>query len=243
VTERHDGRAPSDLREISFEPDCLDFATGSCEVRFGRTRVLCAASVDERVPGWLAGKGRGWVTAEYSMLPAATPSRSKRESEVGKIKGRTHEIQRLIGRSLRACVDMERLGEIQIRVDCDVLQADGGTRTASITGGYVALGLAIQRLTHEGRLSPDASPLIRSVAAVSAGLVDGRAILDLDYIEDSGADVDMNMVFTGEAGLVEIQGTAEGAPFRSEDLASLLDLGRQGAAILTARQRKVLGAR
>ncbi len=239
---RRDGRTPDDLREISIKTGYLAFPAGSCVIRTGRTEVLCAASVEQRVPRWLVGRGKGWVTGEYSMLPASTPERSAREAARGRQGGRTHEIQRLIGRSLRACVDMKRLGERQIRVDCDVLQADGGTRTASITGAYVALALAIRSLEARGAFGDGPSPLVRSVAAVSAGIVGGEALLDLDYSEDSRAGVDLNVVLTGDGGLVEVQGTAEGEPFSGEELQRLLELTRAGARQLTAAQAAALEA-
>lgn len=229
---RHDGRDVDQLREVRFETGFVSNPAGSCLVSFGRTRVLCCASIDPNVPKWLAGKGRGWVTAEYSMLPASTSERNAREVAKGRRGGRTHEIQRLIARALRAAVDLTALGERQIVVDCDVLEADGGTRTASITGGYVALAIALRSI--------DSSALVRPVSAVSCGIVGGRPVLDLDYIEDSGADVDMNFVLTGDGGLVEVQGTAEGEPFTGGDLDGMLALARTGATQLTELQRKAI---
>jgi ribonuclease PH len=232
-TTRADGRAPRDLRAIRFELGVQKWAEGSCLVRFGDTQVLCAATIADRVPPHLRGKGTGWATAEYSMLPRATAERSDRESAKGRIGGRTHEIQRLIGRSLRGVVDLSRLGERTITVDCDVLQADGGTRTASITGGYVALGMALITYGME-RL------LVSKVAAVSVGIVDGVTYLDLDYSEDSRAEVDMNVVGTDTGTYVELQGTAEGRPFDRAAMTSMLDLADEGLATLFAAQAEVL---
>ena len=230
---RGDGRGPRDLRPLHFELGVQKWAEGSCIVSFGDTRVLCAATIADRVPPHLRGKGTGWVTAEYSMLPRATAERSDRESAKGRIGGRTHEIQRLIGRSLRGVVDMSRLGERTITVDCDVLQADGGTRTASITGGYVALGAALITYGMD-RL------LVGKVAAVSVGTIDGRNLLDLDYGEDSKADVDMNVVGTDGGTYVEIQGTAEGRAFDRASANELLDLADEGLARLFEAQAEVL---
>ena len=230
---RHDGRAPDALRTVQLTRGWLDHAEGSCLVEFGRTRVLVAASATEGVPRWRKGSGLGWVTAEYAMLPRATHTRSDRESVRGKIGGRTHEISRLVGRSLRACIDLSLLGESTVAIDCDVLQADGGTRTAAITGAYVALADACASL---GR--PQA--LVRSVAAVSVGIVDGVPVLDLDYPEDVSAGTDMNVVGTGDGELVEVQGTAEGAPFRRDELDALLDLALGGIRELTAVQSAAL---
>ena len=232
-TTRADGRSPRDLRPIRFELGVQKWAEGSCLVRFGDTQVLCAATIADRVPPHLRGKGTGWVTAEYSMLPRATAERSDRESAKGRIGGRTHEIQRLIGRSLRGVVDLTRLGERTITVDCDVLQADGGTRTASITGGYVALGMALITYGME-RL------LVSKVAAVSVGIVEGITYLDLDYSEDSRAEVDMNVVGTDASTYVELQGTAEGRPFDRVAMTSMLDLADEGLATLFAAQAEVL---
>ncbi|AEH08736.1 MULTISPECIES: ribonuclease PH [Protofrankia] len=230
---RSDGRTSGELRPVNITRGWQDHAEGSALIEFGRTRVLCAASVTEGVPRWRKGSGLGWVTAEYSMLPRATNTRNDRESVRGRIGGRTHEISRLIGRSLRTCIDLKILGENTIAIDCDVLVADGGTRTASITGAYVALSDACGWL---GR--PDA--LIRSVAAVSVGVVAGRPLLDLAYDEDSGADTDMNVICTGDGGFVEVQGTAEGLPFDRAMLDQLLDLAVGGCARLTEVQRAAL---
>jgi ribonuclease PH len=230
---RADGRAARQLRPISFQLGVQKWAEGSCLVRFGDTQVLCAATIADRVPPHLRGKGTGWVTAEYSMLPRSTAERSDRESAKGRIGGRTHEIQRLIGRSLRGVVDLSRLGERTITVDCDVLQADGGTRTASITGGYVALGVALITYGMERLLTS-------KVAAVSVGIVDGTGYLDLDYGEDSRAEVDMNVVGTDAGTYVEIQGTAEGKPFDRAAATSMLDLADEGLAKLFAAQAEVL---
>lgn len=237
---RADGRSLDELRPVRITRNWLDHAEGSVLVEFGRTRVLVAASVTEGVPRWRRGSGHGWVTSEYSMLPRATHSRSEREAVKGRIGGRTHEISRLIGRSLRAVVDYRALGENTIVLDCDVLQADGGTRTASITGAYVALSDAVSWLRERGSLVSE--PLIDSVAAVSVGVVGGRAMLDLPYHEDSSADVDLNVVMSGSGNFIEVQGTAEGEPFDREVLNRLLDLGADGCAQLTARQAEVLAA-
>ena len=233
VTVRADGRGPRDLRPISFQLGVQKWAEGSCLVKFGDTQVLCAATIADRVPPHLRGKGTGWVTAEYSMLPRATAERSDRESAKGRIGGRTHEIQRLIGRSLRGVVDLSRLGERTVTVDCDVLQADGGTRTASITGGYVALGAALITYGMERLLTS-------RVAAVSVGIVEGVGYLDLDYSEDSRAEVDMNVVGTDAGTYVELQGTAEGRPFDRASALSMLDLADEGLAKLFAAQAEVL---
>jgi ribonuclease PH len=235
---RPDGRSDDQLREVSFTRGWLDHAEGSVLVEFGATRVLCAASVTEDVPRWRRGGGLGWVTAEYAMLPRATNTRSDRESVKGRLGGRTQEISRLIGRSLRACVDPKALGENTIIIDCDVLQADGGTRTAAITGGYVALADAVGYLRGRNRCHGD--PLVRSVAAVSVGIVDSRPRLDLCYEEDVAAETDMNVVCTGDGGFVEIQGTAEREPFGREMLDRLLGLATGGCAELTRLQREAL---
>jgi ribonuclease PH len=235
---RPSGRAPDALRNVRFTRRFTRHAEGSVLVEFGETRVLCTASVEEKVPPFLKGKGQGWLTAEYGMLPRSTHTRSDREAARGKQSGRTQEIQRLIGRSLRAIVDMERLGERTIQFDCDVLQADGGTRTASITGAYVALHDAISGLLERGLL-PE-SPIREAVAAVSVGVYQGVPVLDLDYPEDSACETDMNVVMTASGGLVEIQGTAEGAPFSRAEMNAMLDLAHAGIADLVARQRAVL---
>jgi ribonuclease PH len=237
---RPDGRQPDQLREVKMTRGWLDHAEGSVLVEFGATRVLCAASVQEELPRWRRGSGQGWVTAEYAMLPRATNTRSDRESVKGKVGGRTQEISRLIGRSLRACIDPGALGENSILIDCDVLQADGGTRTAAITGGYVALADAISWL--KGRKSLKGEPLVASVAAVSVGIVDGEPRLDLCYEEDVAAQTDMNVVCTGDGNFVEVQGTAERAPFDRKLLDGLLDLAVDGCAELTRLQRAALGA-
>jgi ribonuclease PH len=232
-TLRADGRVPTQLRPISFELGVQKWAEGSCIIRVGDTQVLCAASIVDRVPPHLRGKGTGWVTAEYSMLPRATAERTDRESVKGKLGGRTHEIQRLIGRSLRDAVDLTRLGERTITVDCDVLQADGGTRTASITGGYVALAAALITYGMDRHL-------VARIAAVSVGLVDGEALLDLDYSEDSRADVDFNVVGTDTGTFVEVQGTAEGKPFDRAAMEGLMDLASSGLERLFAAQTEIL---
>jgi ribonuclease PH len=237
---RKDGRQPDELREVSIERGWSQQAEGSALVTFGRTRVLCTASVMPTVPRWMAGKGKGWVTAEYAMLPRSTNERMDRESVKGRVGGRTHEISRLIGRSLRAGVDMRALGELSIAVDCDVLQADGGTRTAAITGAWVALAEAIAWAQAEGRVPKSAKPLVDSIAAVSVGIVDGEPALDLDYLEDVRAGTDMNVVATGRGLMVEVQGTAEGAPFDRAELDRLLDLALTGTARLTELQREAL---
>ena len=236
ATPRPDGRTPDELRPITFERDFTDQADGSVLVSFGRTRVLCTASIDESVPRWMKGSGKGWVTAEYSMLPGSSSERIRREVQSGKPSGRTQEIQRLIGRSLRGVCDMKLLGERQVIVDCDVLQADGGTRTASITGGWLALHDALARLVAKGALRRH--PLVDECAAVSVGVVGGRPLLDLPYVEDAGAETDMNVVMTGSGGFIEVQGTAEGAPFSRDELDSLLRLAEGGIAQLVALQRE-----
>jgi len=240
VTQRIDGRQPGQLRPVKITTGVLDFAEGSCIVEFGRTRVLCAASVEERQPGWLRNTQSGWVTAEYAMLPRATHTRSQREVERGRPGGRTQEIQRLIGRSLRGVVNLELLGQRTITVDCDVLQADGGTRTASITGGFVALKMAVDKLIKAGTSSPAA--IMAPVAAVSVGVVKGVPMLDLCYEEDSTAEVDFNVVMTGEDAFVEVQGTAEGKPFSRASMDALVDLARAGIIELFAAQRAALGS-
>lgn len=236
--ERIDGRQQNQLRPISFQRQFTRYAEGSVLVCCGETKVLCNASVEERVPPFMRGEGRGWVTAEYSMLPRATHTRSMREAAKGKISGRTQEIQRLIGRSLRAVTDLKAMGEITVQIDCDVLQADGGTRTASITGAYVALYDAFAGLVKKGVLTE--IPLKDSVAAISVGIVAGRPLLDVNYDEDSKAEVDMNFVITGAGKFVEVQGTAEEEPFSQEELDALRDLALQGCAQLTEFQQQAL---
>jgi ribonuclease PH len=235
---RPDGRAADELRQVRFTRGWLDHAEGSVLVEYGKTRVLCAASATEEVPRWRRGSGLGWVTAEYAMLPRATNTRNDRESVKGRIGGRTHEISRLVGRSLRGCVDYKALGENTIVIDCDVLQADGGTRTAAVTGGYLALADAIGWLRGRGKLK--GNPLVASVAAVSVGIVNGEPRLDLCYEEDSAAETDMNVVCTGTGDFIEVQGTAEGQPFSRALLNSLLDLGVAGCAELTRLQTAAL---
>jgi ribonuclease PH len=235
---RPDGRQPDELRPITFERDYTEMTPGSCLVTFGRTRVLCTASVDEDVPRWMRGRGAGWVTAEYSMLPGASPERIRREVKDGKPSGRTQEIQRLIGRSLRAVCDMRVLGERQILVDCDVLQADGGTRTASICGGYIALHDALTRLVQQGSMA--AHPLTAFCGAISVGIVDGAPVLDLPYVEDVRAEVDMNVVMTSDERFVEVQGTAEGMPFTRGELDSMLALAEAGIAEIIELQREMV---
>jgi len=235
---RADGRAPDQLRPITFDRDFTHMAAGSCLVSFGETRVLCTASIDEDVPRWMRHRGTGWVTAEYSMLPGASPDRIRREVKDGKPSGRTQEIQRLIGRALRIVCDMKALGERQVVVDCDVLQADGGTRTASICGGYVALHDALTRLVDQGTIK--AHPLAARCAAISVGVVGGTPVLDLPYVEDSTADVDMNVVMTSEGRFVEVQGTAEGLAFGRDELDAMLGLAEKGIAEILDLQALVL---
>ena len=236
---RPSGRAPDQMRPISITPHYTRHAEGSCLIAFGETKVLVTASIEEKVPPFLRGKGQGWVTAEYGMLPRATHTRGSREAAKGKQSGRTQEIQRLIGRSLRAVVDLAALGERQIVLDCDVIQADGGTRTASVTGGFVALHQCIQFMRKTGMIS---KPAIKDhVAAISCGIWEQTPVLDLDYAEDSTAETDANFVMTGSGGLVEIQGTAEGAPFTDDQFAALLGLARKGIGELVALQKAVLG--
>lgn len=237
---RADGRAVNELRPISIERGWSEQAEGSALISFGKTKVLCTASFTNGVPRWMAGTGKGWVTAEYAMIPRATNDRNDRESVKGKIGGRTHEISRLIGRSLRAVVDTKALGENTIVIDCDVLQADGGTRTAAITGAYVALADAIEWGRSKKFIGQNSTPLIDSVAAVSVGIIDGVPMLDLQYTEDVRAETDMNVVVTGRGLFVEVQGTAEGVPFDRGELNSLLDLAVAGAADLAALQRNAL---
>ena len=237
---RPSGRAPDELRPVTIEPGFVRTATGSALIACGGTRVICTASVEDRVPRWRAGSGLGWLTAEYGMLPASTGERKQRDATRGRQDGRTVEIQRLIGRSLRGAVDVAALGERTIAIDCDVLEADGGTRCASITGAYVALALACGRLLAEGAI--ERSPLLGSVAAVSCGIVGETALLDLDYPEDSRAEVDANVVMTGDGGLVEVQATAEGTPLARASLDELLELAAAGIAGLRAAQLAAIGA-
>ncbi len=238
MTSRDDGRAADQLRPVTITRNWLDHAQGSCLIEFGRTKVLCAASASEGVPRWRKGSGLGWVTAEYAMLPQATHDRSARESVKGRIGGRTHEISRLVGRSLRAAIDYSALGENTITIDCDVLQADGGTRTAAITGAYVALVDAVEHLRGAGALAGE--PLVESVAAISVGIIDGTPLLDLPYVEDVRAETDMNVVMTGSGAFIEVQGTAEGAPFDKSELDALLELAAGGCADLTRLQSEAL---
>lgn len=235
---RPSGRQPNEMRSVSFERGVAKHAEGSCLVKFGDTHVLCTASLEERVPPWLKGGGKGWVTAEYGMLPRATGDRMNREAAAGKQSGRTQEIQRLIGRSLRAIVDLKALGERQITLDCDVIQADGGTRTAAITGSFLALSDCITWMKAREMFS--VSPLKDHVAAISCGIHNGVPVLDLDYAEDSTADTDANFVMTGSGGIIEIQGTAENEPFSHEMLLKLLDLAKLGIGQLVEKQKKAL---
>jgi ribonuclease PH len=238
--KRQDGRAADELRKVEIQLGFTDNPAGSALIRTGKTMVLCTATLEKSVPAWLRGSGKGWVTAEYSMLPGATDTRGEREAQKGKLSGRTQEIQRLIGRSLRSVIDLNALGERAIYIDCDVLQADGGTRTAAVTGGYVALAAACKRLVEVGMLKQ--SPLHDSVAAVSCGVVGGEILLDLPYAEDSRAEVDMNVVQTGSGRLVEVQGTGEGGTFDRKLLDRMLDVAEKGIAELAAIQARVLGA-
>ena len=235
---RSDNRAPDQMRPVKITPDYLSTAEGSALIELGNTRVICTASVDEGVPNFLRGRGKGWITCEYGMLPRSTLTRTPRESSRGRVGGRTHEIQRLIGRSLRAITDLARLGERTLWIDCDVLQADGGTRTAAITGAFVALGLAMQKLVDAGTLS--AAPIRDYVAATSVGVVDGEVLLDLSYEEDSRAEVDLNFVMTGGKRFVELQATAEQRPFDDAQLKRMMELARKGIELLVARQQAVL---
>ncbi len=230
-------RQHDEMRKVTLERSVARYAEGSCLVSFGETKVLCTASVEERGPGWLRGTGKGWVTAEYAMLPRATHERTRREVTSGKPSGRTQEIQRLIGRSLRSVVDLTAIGERQIVVDCDVIQADGGTRTASITGAWVALHDALKWMETRSMLVKDRPALKDHVAAISCGIVMGKPVVDLDYVEDSGAQTDANFVITGAGGLVEVQGTAEGAPFSEDELMALLGLAKGATARLVAMQK------
>ncbi len=235
---RNSGRQNNELRTISIDIGVNAYAEGSCFIKFGNTQVLCTASIDETVPPFLRGRGKGWITAEYGMLPRSTHNRSKREASNGKQSGRTHEIQRLIGRSLRAAIDLESVGERQILIDCDVIQADGGTRTAAITGGYVALYLAIKKLVHNGLIYKN--PIINQVAAVSCGIVDGFPILDLDYNEDSNAEIDANFVMDSAGGLIEVQASAEQNTFSVMQFNEMIKLAQQGTEILFNIQKKAL---
>ncbi|HKW36912.1 MAG TPA: ribonuclease PH [Burkholderiales bacterium] len=232
-------RKPGELRPIAIERGFTRHAEGSVLIAFGDTRVICTASIEDGVPGFLKGRGQGWVTAEYGMLPRSTHTRTDREAARGRQSGRTQEIQRLIGRSLRAVIDLQALGERTVKLDCDVIQADGGTRTASVTGAFVALHDAVSRLRERGAL--DGSPIRDFVAAVSVGLYEGVPVLDLDYAEDSRCDTDMNVVMTGSGGFVEVQGTAEGEPFSAAQMQALLALGQQGIARLIDKQKRALG--
>ncbi len=238
MIHRADGRVADQLRTVAIERQYTKHAEGSVLISFGATKVLCTASVLDKVPPHKRGSGEGWVTAEYGMLPRATHTRSDREAARGKQSGRTQEIQRLIGRSLRGVVDLKRLGEFTIHVDCDVIQADGGTRTASITGAYVALADAVQFMLAQGKITQ--SPIVDAIAAISVGVVAGVPMLDLDYSEDSACDTDMNVVMTGAGGFVEIQGTAEGAPFTGDELNALLALAQKGVAELVEAQKRSL---
>lgn len=237
---RHDGRAADAMRPVQIITGFTKWAEGSVLCCFGDTKVLCNASVEERLPPWLRDQGRGWITAEYSMLPRSTDSRNQREAVRGKLGGRTHEISRLIGRSLRAAVDLKALGERQITLDCDVIQADGGTRTASITGAYVALGIAIAGLRKRGLVRK--ASIMQPVAAVSVGIVDGQCVLDLDYKEDQNAETDLNLVMSADGGIVEVQGTAEKKPFTRAELDRMVDLGAKGIAELVAAQAAAIEA-
>ena len=237
---RPSSRANNALRAVSIETNVNRYAEGSCLVKFGNTHVLCTATVEENIPGWMRGSGKGWVTAEYGMLPRSTHTRIDREAAKGKQSGRTQEIQRLIGRSLRAVVNMDKMGERQIKVDCDVIQADGGTRTASITGGYVAMMLAFKHLQTIGLLKE--IPVSDSVAAISCGIYKGECVLDLDYDEDSTAEADANFVLTGKGGIVEVQGTAEAEPFSESEFMTLMELAKEGCQQLAEIQRNALSA-
>jgi ribonuclease PH len=239
VTPRSDGRGPGDLRRVTIETGVQEFAEGSALISVGRTRVLCSASVEVGVPRWRMGSGLGWVTAEYSMLPRATPERNPREATRGRLGGRTQEIQRLIGRSLRSAIDLESLGEYSIVVDCDVLQADGGTRTAAVTGGWVALWLALDHVVAKGLRKT--RPRLEQLAAVSVGIADGQPLLDLDYEEDSAADVDMNVVMMGDGRFVEVQGTAERQPYSRAEVDTMLDLASAGCQQLFEFQTAAVG--
>ncbi len=234
-------RTPTQLRQLRITPHYLEHPEGSVLIELGSTKVICTASIEEKVAGWLTGKGQGWVTAEYDMLPRATTTRRQRDSHKGQINGRTQEISRLIGRGLRAVVDMQALGERTIAIDCDVIQADGGTRTASLTGGYVALAMATRHLLAQGKLKKD--PLRDTVCAISVGMIDGEAQLDLDYAMDARADVDMNVVMTGNGNLVEVQGTAEGAPFARKQLDTMLEYAMGSLSIITDVQQRAIAVK
>lgn len=236
---RPSNRQPNEIRNVTIEANYIANADGSCLIKFGNTHVICTASIDENLPRFLKGKGKGWVTAEYGMLPASTNNRMNREAAQGKQGGRTVEIQRLIGRSLRSVVDFQALGERQIIIDCDVIQADGGTRTASITGGYVALYLACTKLLEKNKIRKN--PIKDNLAAISCGIYNGTAVADLDYAEDSNAEVDANFVMTGDGSIIEIQGTAEQKPFSEDELLQMLGLAKNSIHQLVAIQRKVLG--
>ncbi len=237
--KRITGRKWNEMRQIKITRDFLPSAEGSTLIEMGDTRVICTASLEDRVPPFLRNSGKGWLTAEYAMLPMSTSSRNRRESSSGKVKGRTHEIQRLIGRSLRAVTDLSAFGERTIFIDCDVIQADGGTRTASITGGFIALVDAFRRLREEGKI--EGFPVTDFISAISVGIVNGEVLLDLDYVEDSGADVDMNFVMTGSGGIVEVQGTAEAEPFSRDMLDRMIDVATVGISELTKKQKDILG--
>ncbi|MDG1825157.1 MAG: ribonuclease PH [Henriciella sp.] len=236
---RPSGRAADQLREISLETGVTRYAEGSCLVKFGHTHVLCTASWTDKVPGWMRGTGKGWVTGEYGMLPRATHTRGRREATAGKQSGRTQEIQRLIGRSLRSVIDLEALGENQITVDCDVIQADGGTRTASITGGYVALAMAIKYLKAEGVITTD--PITKQAAAISVGLYQDTPVLDVDYPEDSKGEADMNVVMSSDGGFIEVQGTGEERPMTRTELDEMMRLAEKGCKELFEAQRRAIG--
>jgi len=236
---RANSRGWDEMRQITITRDFLPSAKGSVLIEMGNTRVICTASLEDRVPPFLKNSGKGWLTAEYAMLPSSTSTRNTRESTSGKIKGRTHEIQRLIGRSLRAVTDMSAFGERTIYIDCDVIQADGGTRTASITGGFIALADAARRLREEGVI--EESPVKDFISAISVGIVDGEVLLDLDYAEDSTADVDLNFVMTGSGGIVEVQGTAEAEPFSRDLLDRMIGIAEAGIFDLTKKQKEILG--
>nr|WP_177162822.1 ribonuclease PH [uncultured Fusobacterium sp.] len=239
VKYREDGRAENQLRKIKITRDFNLYAEGSVLIEFGNTKVICTASVSEKVPPFLKGQGKGWITAEYSMIPRATGERNQRESAKGKLSGRTMEIQRLIGRALRTAIDLDKLGERTVTIDCDVIQADGGTRTTSISGGYIALALAMKKLLNEGILAEN--PIISNVAAISVGIVGGTPMLDLKYSEDSAAEVDMNVVMNGEGRFVEVQGTGEEATYTRAELNELLDLAEAGINEIIELQNKVIG--